>query len=135
MIDALDPDRMLDFWSKVTGYVVSDGRCDPPPARIDAGALVVAGERVDHPSVNWALGINNDPASMPDRAVLDLTPGIAFRKVDERKTIKNRLHLDLRSTDKEAELLRLKELGASVQRMNDEFCVLQDPEGNEFCLS
>ena len=38
VIDCLDPDRMLEFWSKATGYTPSDGRCDPPPGLRRAGA-------------------------------------------------------------------------------------------------
>lgn len=136
VFDVLDPDRMLDFWARATGYAVIDGRCLPPPARIENGALVVAGERVTHPSASWALGIVNEPAKMDDRVVLDLMPAIGFRRVDEPKTMKNRLHLDLRSTEKGAELERIEALGATVQRcIEPEFYVMNDPEGNEFCLS
>jgi hypothetical protein len=54
------------------------------------------------------------------------TPGglaIDFVRVPEAKTVKNRLHLDLRSTDLADDIYD----GGRWQ-------VLRDPEGNEFCL-
>jgi len=51
------------------------------------------------------------------------------------KIVKNRVHLDLRCDCVEAELDRLRELGASVVSEYDDHLLLRDPEGNEFCLS
>lgn len=67
-------------------------------------------------------------------------PGIDVLRVPERKSIKNRLHLDLRAdgTSTEAELERLLLLGArrtDVGQADDvSWTVLADPEDNEFCL-
>jgi predicted enzyme related to lactoylglutathione lyase len=68
------------------------------------------------------------------------TPGglaIDFVRVPEAKTVKNRLHLDLRSTDLAAATDQALALGAT--RADDiydggRWQVLRDPEGNEFCL-
>lgn len=60
--------------------------------------------------------------------------------VPEDKTIKNRLHFDLRADGlaTTAELERLLSLGARRvdvgQRADATWTVLGDPEGNEFCL-
>jgi predicted enzyme related to lactoylglutathione lyase len=55
--------------------------------------------------------------------------------VPEKKTAKNRVHFDLRAADIEAEVDRLTKLGASVlRRTDDDLVVMQDPEGNEFCV-
>jgi len=65
---------------------------------------------------------------------------IDFRTVPDRKTTKNRLHLDINPTDRDqaAELARLRALGATpvdVGQSGDvSWHVLADPEGNEFCL-
>jgi hypothetical protein len=48
--------------------------------------------------------------------------------------VKNRLHLDLRADDPAAEVIRLVGLGARVTSEQDGLTVLEDPEGNEFCL-
>jgi len=71
--------------------------------------------------------------SRPDGLVL------AFQRVPETKTVKNRLHLDITSYDIETDTERAVELGATVQGpiVTDEqgrFQVLLDPEGNELCL-
>ena len=64
------------------------------------------------------------------------TPRLFFQQVPEDKVVKNRVHLDLRAEDPAAEIRRLTELGASVVADEPEasFVVLQDPEGNEFCV-
>ncbi len=67
-------------------------------------------------------------------------PVIDILLVPETKSIKNRLHLDLRATESttKAELTRLYELGACRvdigQAPDVSWVVLADPEGNEFCL-
>jgi predicted enzyme related to lactoylglutathione lyase len=65
---------------------------------------------------------------------------IAFQKVPEPKTAKNRVHLDLSPADSDAEqeLRRLSSLGGKQidvgQGTDASWVVLTDPEGNEFCL-
>jgi hypothetical protein len=67
-------------------------------------------------------------------------PTIDVLRVPERKTVKNRLHLDLRAdgSTTEQELDRLLGLGARRvdvgQGPDVSWVVLADPEGNEFCL-
>ena len=57
----------------------------------------------------------------------------------EGKTAKNRMHVDLAASDHEAEVARLVGLGATRVTDIDEWgyrwTVLQDPEGNEFCVA
>jgi catechol 2,3-dioxygenase-like lactoylglutathione lyase family enzyme len=61
-----------------------------------------------------------------------------FFQVPEPKTAKNRMHTDLRSDDRAADVDRLVGLGATVvadeDRWGVRWTVLQDPEGNEFCV-
>ena len=68
----------------------------------------------------------------------DSLPGLLFVRVPEGKTLKNRLHLDFRPDDQDAEVARLLELGATrsdVGQTSDvSWVVLADPEGNEFCV-
>lgn len=67
-------------------------------------------------------------------------PTIDVVAVPEGKTVKNRLHLDLRAdgTTTQQELQRLLALGARRtdvgQAPDSSWVVLPDPEGNEFCL-
>jgi predicted enzyme related to lactoylglutathione lyase len=55
--------------------------------------------------------------------------------VREGKTSKNRTHLDIEVSDGNAQVERLTAQGATVISQLDTWTVLQDPEGNEFCLS
>ena len=68
---------------------------------------------------------------------------VLFIEVPEGKTVKNRLHFDLRPTDgsQDDEVQRLLGLGASVhQDLRGQYgpgtgwVTLLDPEGNEFCV-
>ena len=60
-----------------------------------------------------------------------------FLRVPESKTVKNRLHLDLRARDFDAAVAEALSVGASYANDiydGDEWQVLRDPEGNEFCI-
>lgn len=62
---------------------------------------------------------------------------LMFLKVPEGKSHKNRLHLDLRGDDQDAEVKRLEGLGASradIGQGDVRWVVMADPEGNEFCV-
>lgn len=63
-------------------------------------------------------------------------PRLWFQAVPEPKQVKNRLHLDLSCDDADGEVARLVSLGAGVapEQPNDGVIVLNDPEGNEFCV-
>ncbi|MEU5941568.1 VOC family protein [Micromonospora sp. NPDC047548] len=71
------------------------------------------------------------------RQSADRLPGIVFVPVAAGKETKNRLHLDLRPADQEAEVERLVDMGArhvDVGQGDASWTVLADPEGNEFCV-
>ncbi len=62
-------------------------------------------------------------------------PRIFFQLVQESKSVKNRIHLDLWCESVDVELTRLIRLGAHLVSRHDGHLVMRDPEGNEFCLS
>ena len=103
--DASDPVTLAAFWSAALDRPVDDG-ASPYFASIDDAA--------------------------PDR------PSWFFVAVPEGKTAKNRVHVDLTATDRLAEVDRLVGLGAVRRSDHDEWgaiwTVLEDPEGNEFCV-
>ena len=71
------------------------------------------------------------------RASAERLPGILFVPVTEPKSRKNRLHVDLRPDDQDAEVARLVALGAErvdIGQGDPAWVVLADPEGNEFCV-
>ena len=86
-----------------------------------------------------ALGSDVDEDSTADKAFVEAAgwggPNIWFLRVPEGKTAKNRMHFDLRAPGPvAAEVVRLEELGATVVRRHEGHTVMQDPEGNEFCV-
>jgi hypothetical protein len=92
-----------------------------PPARA-LGAIVV---------------VNDEPGEFEIRPAADRLPGLLFVSVPEPKTIKNRLHLDFRPGDRDAEVERLLALGTTrmdVGQGERSWIVLADPEGNESCI-
>jgi hypothetical protein len=89
------------------------------------------------------LGRPVNPGADAGHAAIDATdpasgPRLSFQKVPEAKTVKNRLHLDLRTGQFEAESDRLTGLGAtaigSFERPTIRWTTFADPEGNEFDL-
>jgi predicted enzyme related to lactoylglutathione lyase len=70
---------------------------------------------------------------------LDVDPMLSFVTVPEAKTVKNRVHLDVRPTGSMAqEVERVVALGATVRGYIEEggsfWTQMRDPEGNEFCV-
>ncbi len=69
-----------------------------------------------------------------DEAWVEAIPGapfdcIVFGRVPEPKTVKNRIHWDVRTDD----LGLLLDAGATILDRQPRWTVLADPEGNEFC--
>jgi predicted enzyme related to lactoylglutathione lyase len=87
-----------------------------------------------------ALGyqiVHEAPDEVEIRRHPDELPGLLFTVAPDTKTVKNRLHLDLRPEDQEAEVERLVDMGArpaDIGQGDVSWVVLADPEGNEFCV-
>jgi hypothetical protein len=87
-------------------------------------------------ALGWVV-INDDPDEFEIRPAADRLPGLLFVCVPESKKTKNRLHLDFRPDNRDAEVERLLALGATpvdVGQGEQSWIVLADPEGNEFCI-
>jgi predicted enzyme related to lactoylglutathione lyase len=67
-------------------------------------------------------------------------PKLLLQRVDEPKTVKNRMHLDIEVTDIQHEAERLVALGARMVQQEpcsehgSTWMLMTDPEGNEFCV-
>ncbi|MFI9749749.1 VOC family protein [Streptomyces collinus] len=132
--DCAEPERVARFWCEVLGYVV------PPPP--EGFATWKDFDRTLPPERQGAGFVCGDPSGVG--------PRLYFQRVPEGKVVKNRVHLDVRVgtglvgeerlATLEAECARLVALGATRVRVlladeYDESCiVMQDIEGNEFCL-
>ena len=132
--DAADPGALAAFWAEVLGYRIQD-----PPAGFDSwdAALEAWGVPPER---------RNDAS-----ALVGPGPRIYFQRVPEGKTVKNRVHFDVRAAPGltgdermavlERECERLIALGAArlarhepAPPMGFGHIVMADPEGNEFCL-
>ncbi|BBX20215.1 glyoxalase [Mycolicibacterium duvalii] len=103
--DCVDPDRLADWWATALGGDVN---------------AVAPGEFV--------------------MVVRDGDPSLGFQRVPDPTPGKNRVHLDFHAEDREAEVARLVELGAKEAGRHNfgpefEWVVLNDPEGNAFCVA
>jgi predicted enzyme related to lactoylglutathione lyase len=108
-LDSNDPRRCADFWQEALDWRRTHNTED---------------EVVLEP-----------PAGSPQDGV---APDLLFLRVPEGKKVKNRWHPDLRPKDQAAEVARLEKLGATRidvgQRHDQDFVVMADPDGNEFCV-
>jgi predicted enzyme related to lactoylglutathione lyase len=107
VLDCADPDRLATFWAAALGYR-------------DIGA---AG------SYHLLLPPDGEPG-----------PQLLLQRVPEAKSSKLRMHLDIHTPDIEAEAGRLAALGATRTQADaraehgSHWVLMQDPEGNEFCV-
>jgi Glyoxalase-like domain len=103
---------------------------------IDAGDPVALG-RWWAGMLGWVV-LNDSAEEFEIRPARDRLPGLLFVPVPEAKEAKNRLHLDFRPDDQQAEVRRFLQAGAARvdvgQSPSDTWVVLADPEGNEFCV-
>jgi hypothetical protein len=137
VFDTAHPSRQAAFWSAALGYRLQD-----PPAGFATWEDALR---------SWGIPRGALERRERDRRPRGQGPRIYFQRVPEGKVAKNRLHLDLnvgggpdvplaqRRLRVGAEVARLKDLGASDERgpiqKDDEYWVrMNDPEGNEFCV-
>jgi catechol 2,3-dioxygenase-like lactoylglutathione lyase family enzyme len=118
VVDCRDPDAQAAFWAAALGYYV---------VRSEGGQVEIAPWREEPPELAEQVG--RAPGA----------PTLVFVAVPEGKTVKNRLHLDLRPVgcSHAEEVERLIGLGArpaDIGQGEVPWVVLADPEGNEFCV-
>jgi hypothetical protein len=138
-IDCADPGRLARFWAEALGYQLEE-----PPAGFGTWQAYWVSRGLPEEEVEDGYDSIVDPERVG--------PRIWFQPVPEPKVVKNRVHLDLgvgggrdvplatRRQRVDAEADRLVGAGATRLRVLAEEAVdhygvvLQDPEGNEFCL-
>ena len=132
--DCAVPEHVARFWCEVLGYEVP-----PPPEGFGSWDEFNASLPPEHQGSAFAC---IDPTGAG--------PRLFFQRVPEGKVVKNRVHLDVRVgtglvgdervAALEAECARLEALGGKKVQLlradgfNESCLVMQDVEGNEFCL-
>lgn len=140
--DCADPGLLTSFWATALGYEIEN-----PPEGFETWNAYWRSRGLPEQE----LSDDHDAAD----SLIDpegTSPRIWFQQVPERKVVKNRLHLDLgvgggrgvpvdlRRERVDAEADRLIAAGATTLRVLEHeveghyAVVMQDPEGNEFCL-
>jgi hypothetical protein len=134
VIDSSAPHELADWWAEALGWQVEQQDEVFIRRMVESGAASEADTTQHRGKLVWKVGAAlNSPD--PDR------PRVLFQAVPEPKTVKNRVHLDVRvgAERREAEVARLLELGATELWRGAqgpfEWVTLADPEGNEFCVT
>jgi hypothetical protein len=137
-VDCADPHALADWWADALGWVVepsdeafiremiSKGMAGEEDAAVHRGRLVWrTGAAIRHP---------DGPARGPRKRIL-------FQEVPERKTGKNRVHLDIwvGAQNVDTVVARLTDKGGRFlyrgQQGPHSWVTMADPEGNELCIS
>jgi hypothetical protein len=133
-IDSTAPHELADWWAEALGWQVE------PQDEAFIARMVESGAASEEDTVRhrgalvWRTGT---ALRSPDPG----RPRVLFQAVPEPKTVKNRMHLDVRvgAERREAEVGRLVGLGATeLWRQSQgpyEWVTLADPQGNEFCVT
>jgi len=133
-IDSSSPHALADWWAEALGWQVEAQ--DPVFIRrmVESGAASEADTTEHRGALVWRAGA---ALTSPDPG----RPRVLFQHVPEPKTVKNRMHLDVRvgADRQEAEVARLTGLGATELWRASQgpyaWVTLADPEGNEFCVT
>ena len=133
-IDCSAPHVLADWWAEALGWQVEKQDETFIRRMVESGAASQADTTEHRGALVWKVGTG---LTSPDPG----RPRVLFQRVPEAKTVKNRVHLDVRvgAERREAEVARLLALGATELWRGAqgpyEWVTLADPQGNEFCVS
>jgi catechol 2,3-dioxygenase-like lactoylglutathione lyase family enzyme len=113
--------------------------------KMKIGSIVIRCYEFDKMVAFWQEALHYKPKEPPKGGWVILRdpkgqgPNVSLDQIPEKRTGKRgRLHLDLYATDQQGEVERLVKLGATRYpwryRPGDDFVVLEDPDGNLFCV-
>jgi hypothetical protein len=118
--------------------------CAHAPALARFWASVLDGYRVrdyDDAEIARLAALGHSPETDPTVLVDGPGPSLCFQQIAtvgaRRATsgvTRGRIHLDVAVSDRASEVARLRALGAEVVREASDYTVMQDPEGNRFCV-
>lgn len=133
-VDCAGPHVLADWWAEALGWQVEAQDEAFIRRMVEAGHATEAQTTTHRGRLVWAVGA---AITSPDPG----RPRVLFQSVPEAKTVKNRVHLDLRVGDerREAEVARLTGMGATELWRGSQgpssWVTMADPEGNEFCVA
>jgi hypothetical protein len=133
-VDCLHPHDLADWWAEALGWQVEPQDEAFIRRMVAAGAAVESDTTEHRGALVWRIGA---AITSPDAG----RPRVLFQLVPESKTVKNRVHLDVRvgAEQQESEVVRLLGLGATELWRGSQgpysWVTMADPEGNEFCVA
>jgi glyoxalase superfamily protein len=133
-VDCSDPHVLADWWAEALGWQVEPQDEAFIRRMVDAGHASEQETTTHRGALVWRSGA---AITSPDPG----RPRVLFQAVPEARTVKNRVHLDLRvgGERREAEVARLVGMGATelwrASQGPSAWVTMADPEGNEFCLA
>jgi len=108
------------------------------------GSIVICCEKFDQMLAFWQQALHYEPREPANDGWVVLRdpqhtgPNVSLNRVTKKRTARSRLHLDLYTGDQQSEVERLVSLGAKRYpwryRPGADFIVLEDPDGNLFCV-
>ena len=134
--DSTDPHALADWWAETLGWEVEPSDESFIRRMIAEGHASADDTTVHKGSLVWKVGAAIRHPEGPERA-----PRVLFQLVPEQKTVKNRMHLDVRlgADDVDSVVDGLVSRGAKVLHHGRQgpytWVTLADPQGNEFCVS
>jgi predicted enzyme related to lactoylglutathione lyase len=110
---------------------------------IRLGSTVINCADIELMTSFWSEALGLVPSSSaPDddfRVLRGQHVNISLQLAQTPVSVRGQMHLDLYTDDQAREVERLVEIGANVVRHNrdpeDDYVVMTDPEGNEFCVA
>jgi hypothetical protein len=133
VIDCADPHRLADWWAEALGWQVEPQDDAFIRRLVESGAASTEDTTTHRGALVWRSGA---ALASPDPG----RPRVLFQLVPEARTVKNRVHLDLRvgTERREDEVARLLARGATELHRAAQgpftWVTMADPEGNEFCV-
>jgi len=134
VIDSSAPHELADWWAEALGWQIEAQDEAFIGRMVETGAASEEDTTQHRGALVWKVGA---ALHSPDPG----RPRVLFQLVPEPKTVKNRVHLDIRvgAERREAEVARLVGLGATELWRGAqgpfEWATLADPQGNEFCVT
>ena len=134
-VDCADPHELADWWADALGWDV-----EPSDERFVRRMIEDGLASEEDTTAHRGVLVWKDAAAIR-RSDRPGAPRILFQRVPEPKTVKNRLHLDVRTGEDDVDRVveRLTAQGATLLHHGRQgphtWVTIADPEGNELCVS
>ncbi|MDN5544280.1 MAG: VOC family protein [Rhodococcus sp. (in: high G+C Gram-positive bacteria)] len=133
-VDSAHPHEQAKWWAAALWWAAEPSDEDFIRGLVAAGHAKESDTTTFEGVLVWREGAAISDPEHPER------PRVLFQLVPESKTVKNRLHFDIRVGDKREDVAaHLETVGATILHRGAQgpsvWITMTDPEGNEFCVS